>query len=1234
MNNHPNDPHTDALTGAKTRVAFDFHLSSFYQTYQQGGAFSLAVVDVDYLKRVNDSFGHTRGDQIIKATADCIVPVLHTDEVLIRYGGDEFVVFLLRPLEEAQQLLHHILQEANALLLDGNPPLQLSLSMGLASASEIVVGSDLVAEAVPAAMFELADDRVLRAKRTGRNRVVATGDAPDDNQEHHFMNELRLIERDTLLAATGAFFQKLVSSKRGSLRIEGAAGAGHSRFMRECATLATLQNFKVLHITTTPAFKFRAFAALDQSLQTNSDQPVIHGGAMREQALQAALDVTKKAVAPTAPAKQGVIVLIDRLDNLDADAVTLLSQVLKWQRADKAPTQASFVDDIPVLGVIYSTLPAKRGLRLEHPLTVDLSLEPLSLQGSHMLLQSLLHKAIPDALGTWLHSHTQGLPKQLVDALVVLESEGVLVAEDAGWVFNDYTSFDLAAHLKQVYRSSLPPNRDYFVGRSHDIAQIKAALDQRLVSVVGIGGIGKSHLALQVARELSHPHDNHNNHSNEVWYVPLAAIRSAAFLPLTVARALALNLQETQQESIEEQLRERLAKGHVLLVLDNYEHLLPDTRFLGWLLAECPRLKIIVTSRLPLGLVQEQVIQLAGLDYPEDVNDSHIESYSAVQLFVNKAKAFSRIDLTPSDYPHLLTILQALQGMPLALELVASWLESFPLETIAAKVLANLTTSETTTSEIATPISRAEQSLEAAVRYFWQQLSDTEQSVVQRLAIFNGGFDAPAAAYVAEASPFLLQGLIDRAFLRLANGRYSIHELLRQFAARKLATHPTRAHQARERHADYYEQLYTSTPRTKTNKDNKENNENNHAAQAAVTDFVALEQDLNNFREAWFWLLDQQNYASLTHYVKLFSNLLEFRGKYTLAIQLFEAAEQKLASVPPEPARDAFLGALQGRHGWLLHNLGRFDEGLDVLEQSLTLLAPLGATEALSNSYYYQGFVLRDMSEYDAATHAFHQSMAVADVLDDASLRANASKGLGFVAHAKAEFHAALEHYQAALSYYQASGDILNALMSSNLSSHVILALGRFAEARASFEAVDALALEHNALNSRVGIQFGLGDAAYFQADYAGAKKHFQTSFELAVATQMELGMSTTSKRLADIAVKEGNYHHAQTLLQQSYHHAQNTGTLRSVFYPLGGFVHLWLASGHNEQALELVAYLHKHPSPNRNTLNEARTFVGMLEAVLGKDRVAAALATCCQDDLPYYLEHTFPELQTLIDKS
>ncbi|MEM6430580.1 MAG: diguanylate cyclase, partial [Deinococcota bacterium] len=601
------DPYTDALTGAKTRAVFDHYLQAFTQSFQQGNAFSLAVIDIDYLKRVNDSFGHARGDQLIKAAAECISLMLQAHEVLVRYGGDEFVVFLARSQKASQHFLQHMLQHANALVLTGNPPLQLSLSIGLASASEVVTRSDLApgAETVPEALFELADLRALRAKRAGRNQVVATSDA-QDGAEHSFSDELRLIERDTVLATAGEFLDQLASHKRGTLRIEGPAGAGHSRLVSELVTLAKLQHFKVLHISSTLALKYRAFAALDQSLQAAVDQPLINGAAMRQQVLKTALDITDNAaekgvnqrtdLVPTdlAPT-QGVIVLIDRLDNLDVDAVTLLSQVLRVQSSDRANAYATLTHDIPVVGVVYSTLEGGRGLRLEHPLNIDLKLEPLSSQGSQMLLQSLLHKAMPDAFVTWLVKHSQGLPKHLVESLYILESEDVLRLDDSGWVFGDYEAVDLATQLKHLYRSTLPPSHDYFVGRSGDITQIKAALEHRVVTVVGIGGIGKSRVALQVARELGRPQ------YSEVRYVPLAALRSTEFLPLAIASALDLSINETQQDSIEAQLRERLAQGHILLVLDNYEHLLPDTRFLTWLLHECPRVSVIVTSRQRLG---------------------------------------------------------------------------------------------------------------------------------------------------------------------------------------------------------------------------------------------------------------------------------------------------------------------------------------------------------------------------------------------------------------------------------------------------------------------------------------------------------------------------------------------------------------------------------------------------------------------------------------------------------
>ncbi len=1243
------DPHTDALTGAKTRAVFDDVLHAFTQNFQQGKAFSLAVMDVDYLKRVNDSFGHARGDQVIKAAAQCMASVLRKDEILVRYGGDEFVVFLARSFEASQHLLQHMLQQANALVLEGNPPLQLSLSIGLASATEVFASSDLVSgpEAVPQALFELADFRTLRAKRIGRNQVVATGSTQDDTDHkftgRHFKDELRLIERDNILARAGEFFQHLVTHKRGTLRVQGPPGAGHSRLIDELVTLARLQHFKVLHITATPAYKYRAFAALDQSLQAKLEQrnvaPVICGGAMRQQVLQDVL-ATHEQVATNpkrdrvdnlaAPPKQGVIVLVDRLDNLDVDTVALLSQMLRLQAANKVDTSVRFTDDA-VLGVIYSTLPATRGLRLEHPLNVELDLEPLSLQGSQMLLQSLLHKVVPNTLAEWFLNHTQGLPKHLVDALHALESEAILQEDAAGWRFNDYEAFDLASHLTQVHKSTLPPSHDYFVGRSDDIAQIKAALEQRIVTIVGIGGIGKSHVALQVARELNRSSYSEVNYSNvnygEVRYIPLAGLRSAKFLPLTIASALELTVQETQHKSLETHLCERLGAHQVLLVLDNYEHLLPDTQLLSWLLDACPNLSVIVTSRQRLGLAGEQVVQLAGLDYPDTVEDNHFQSYSAVQLFINNAKALARTTIMPADYPHVLAIVQALQGMPLALELVASWLATFSLETTKTKVLANLTTLDSAST------SSAEQSLEAAVSYFWQQLSSSEQSVVQRLSVFKGGFEAAAAAHVADASPFLLQGLIDRAFLRFANGRYSIHELLRQFAARKLADHPRRQRRAKNCHANYYAQIYTSPNPAQpqfTQAQSARAQSAQTIPQANTPDFLALEQDLNNFRAGWFWLLDVHNYTLLANYVRLFSNLLEFRGQYSLACQLFEAAEQKLTDVPPDPARDAFLGELYGRYSWLLRNLGQFAKGQTYVARSLALLEPLGVSEALGDSYYYQGYMLRAKSKYDAAISSLEASLQVAKTLGNQRLHANALRGLGFVAHAKAEFQTALEYYQHALEHYHDTGDVLNVLVASNLSGHVTLALGDVAAAQTVFERADALALEHNALSSRPSIQHGLGDVAYLQADYARAKKHYQISFDLSLASQAQYRLSTICRRLADIALQENDYGHAQTLLQQSYQHAQATGTERSLFFPLVGFVRLWLATGHYDHALELVAYIHNHPSPSRNTLDEACECVDTLKDLIGQVRVEAALSACCQDDLLSYLEHTFPKLQNL----
>ncbi|MER7284031.1 diguanylate cyclase [Dactylosporangium sp. NPDC000244] len=214
----------DPVTGAQPRAALDAAL------HEVGGA-SLLLFDVDHFKTVNDAFGHLRGDMLLRQLAERIQELIRADDVLFRYGGDEFVLLLPgTAADEALRLAIRLTDEVRAREFAGTPPLHLSISMGVASSpADGTDGETLIA---------VADRRNYLAKRRGRGQAVG-----DDIEADPAAGSSRLWERDAALSATQEFMTRVSAGLRGALRITGPKGAGHTRFLREVAQIARLRGF-------------------------------------------------------------------------------------------------------------------------------------------------------------------------------------------------------------------------------------------------------------------------------------------------------------------------------------------------------------------------------------------------------------------------------------------------------------------------------------------------------------------------------------------------------------------------------------------------------------------------------------------------------------------------------------------------------------------------------------------------------------------------------------------------------------------------------------------------------------------------------------------------------------------------------------------------------------------------------------------------------------------------------
>ena len=431
----------------------------------------------------------------------------------------------------------------------------------------------------------------------------------------------------------------------------------------------------------------------------------------------------------------------------------------------------------------------------------QIEIDNLSEQGHQHLMQILaLSQRSSEAL-----RHYDGY-RQLLDNELNLEpsanisdlaesirlGDGVAVsARIAAWTLlpelkGSDLSLPVVDELAQI-TNNLPLYPMPFIGRKAELkmlAEMLADTQIRLLTITGLGGIGKTRLALAVAEgQIAE-----SNFQDGVFFVPLAGLNEIERISSVIAEALKLTL-----EFGEDQLVAHLQDLQILLVLDNFEHLLDGRDLVLRILQAAPKVKILATSRERLNLQSEQVFLLQGFPVADDaVMDD------ARQLFIQTARRLHPdFRQTAEDLPVLNRICRLVDGMPLALELAAAWTDVLSPADIAAEIQANLDILETDFRDIP----ERHHSMRAVFDATWQNLSTSGQQLLSQLSVFRGGFTRQAAAAVCQASPRDLAGLVKKSLLKFeaASNRYSMHELLRQYSEVRLAQVD-----ARDRHSAYF----------------------------------------------------------------------------------------------------------------------------------------------------------------------------------------------------------------------------------------------------------------------------------------------------------------------------------------------------------------------------------------------------------------------------------------------
>lgn len=629
---------------------------------------------------------------------------------------------------------------------------------------------------------------------------------------------------------------------------------------------------------------------------------------------------------------------------------------------------------------------------------------------------------------------------------------------------------------------NIPAPTTPLIGRDDELALLARWLEGdnvRLITITGAGGMGKTRLALGVAQQLlagaAHPF------ADGIYFVSLASLQDPEHINASIAAALKLPFQRHDSRSPRQQLLDYLQGKRMLLILDNFEHLLDGAALLSDIVKVAPGVQVVATSREKLRLQGEQVLRLQGLGYDEaGEQDSDRLSSPAARLFLAAAErvmpGFGRAGV---EDVQLRRICQLVEGMPLALELAATWTDTLSLAAIGDGIEAGIDFLEANMRDVP----QRHQSMLAVFDTSWQRLSSQEKQVFAGLSVFRGGFDRLAAEAVTGATARTLSRLVNHSLLiyDAAADRYHLHELLRQFAADKLKetreSGPTRSS-----HSKYYLDLLCRLG------ENLEGGE--HQLEALET----INTDIENVRLAWRWALENQAYERLRKGVAVLAQALLQGGHAEEGERLFRRATDLLSSRTDEESK-RLLGQIIARQADFARGLLRYEEALHLLERSVEAARHSGAQAEIAFCLRVKGRCLLTLGKVFEAKHALEESLEIATTTGARQTQTHALIGLHDIA----------------------------------------LLEGKVVEGI-------ALARRLLALCQKTGDKFSLADAVYrlgvnkcYRGDYEEGRRYLEESLTLARQLNDPALISTSQAALALYATRiEGAYDEGRALAEQS----------------------------------------------------------------------------------------------------